>query len=68
MAYKQIDDLKELYLFEQKVNDAVGELSSSGKDYHAMLMRELFIRYKTARITANNYKKALEALENAGKQ
>lgn len=31
------------------------------------LIRELIVRYRTARIMVNNYKKALEALEHAGK-
>lgn len=29
------------------------------------LIRELIVRYRTARIMANNYKKALEALDHA---
>lgn len=31
----------------------------------AETIRELIVRYRAARITANNYKKALEALEKA---
>lgn len=51
--------------FEIVARDAVKTLNEEGMTYFGDILNECLVRYKAAHITANNYKKALEALEHA---
>lgn len=53
---------------ELVAEEVIAFLRKIDQPEYADIVRQLEVRYKVARITANNYKKALEALENAGKQ
>lgn len=57
--------VEELELVAEEV---IAFLRKIDQPEYADVVRQLEVRYKAARITANNYKKALEALENANKQ
>ena len=50
---------------EKEALDVANTVEAAGDDDVAEIIRELTVRYRAARITANNYKKALEALEHA---
>lgn len=50
---------------ENEALDAADRLEENGDDREAEIVRQLIVRYRAARITANNYKKALEAVEKA---
>lgn len=55
--------------FECRVEDAIREMDYFNVSQNSVdTVRELLVRYRTVKIQANNYKKALEALEHAGKQ
>lgn len=45
--------------------DISDKLEADGDDDLADTIRQLVVRYRTALITANNYKKALEAMDHA---
>ena len=51
---------------EQEAFDVGDLLEENGDDREAEIVRQLIVRYRAARITANNYRKALEALEHGG--
>ena len=51
---------------ENEALDAADRLEENGDDREAEIVRQLIVRYRAARITANNYKKALEAVEHGG--
>lgn len=53
---------------ERKYHEVVAYLRNIGYDAYAEYVAQLIVRYKTANIKANNYKKALEALDHASKQ
>lgn len=53
---------------EIKCHEVVAYLRNIGDNVYAEYIAQLIVRYKAANIKANNYKKALEALEHAGKQ
>ena len=55
--------------FECKVEDAIREMEYFSVSQASVdTIRELLVRYRTRGIVANNYKKALEALDHASKQ
>lgn len=45
--------------------DISDKLEADGDDDLADTIRQLVVRYRAALITANNYKKALEAMDHA---
>ena len=45
--------------------DISDKLEADGDDDLAEIIRQLVVRYRAALITANNYKKALEAMDHA---
>ena len=49
---------------ESEALDAADRLEENGDDREAEIVRQLIVRYRAARITANNYKKALEAIDH----
>ena len=49
---------------EQAAFDVGDLLEENGAAREAEIVRQLIVRYRAARITANNYKKALEAVEH----
>ena len=52
--------------FECKVEDAIREMDYFNLSQESIeTVEELLVRYKTVKIMANNYKKALEALDHA---
>ena len=51
---------------EIKCHEIVAYLRNIGDDVYAEYIAQLIVRYKASRITANNYKKALEALDHVG--
>lgn len=51
---------------EQEALDTADLLGENGYGYSSDIIRELIVRYRAARITANNYRKALEAVEHGG--
>lgn len=53
---------------ELAAEEVIAFLRKIGQPDYADIVRQLAVRYKAARITVNNYSKALEALENANKQ
>lgn len=53
---------------EVKATEAMCYLEATGLKEYSETVNQLLVRYKAARITANNYKKALEALDHASKQ
>lgn len=54
--------------FECKVEDAIREMDYFSVSQDSVeTVRELLVRYRTAKIQANNYKKALEALDRVQK-
>lgn len=53
---------------QDKVDYAIWALVQLNEPRAAEFVRELNVRYKTVKIQANNYKKALEALDHASKQ
>ena len=55
--------------FECRVEDAIREMDYFSVSQDSVeTVRELLVRYRTVKIQANNYKKALEALDHASKQ
>lgn len=50
---------------ELAAEEVIAFLRKIDQSDYADIVRQLEVRYKAARITVNNYKKALEALENA---
>lgn len=50
---------------ENEALDVADRLEENGDDREAEIVRQLIVRYRAALITANNYKKALEALDHA---
>lgn len=53
---------------ELVAEEVIAFLRKIDQPEYADIVRQMEVRYKAARITVNNYKKALEALENANKQ
>lgn len=53
---------------EIKCHEVVAYLRNIGDNVYAEYIAQLIVRYKAANIKANNYQKALEALDHAGKQ
>ena len=53
---------------ELAAEEVIAFLRKIDQPDYADIVRQLEVRYKVARITTDNYRKALEALENAGKQ
>ena len=54
--------------FECRVKDAIREMDYFSVSQKSVdTVRELLVRYRTAKIQANNYQKALEALDHAQK-
>lgn len=52
--------------FECRVEDAIREMENFSLSKESVdIVRELLVRYRTRGIVANNYKKALEALDHA---
>ena len=49
---------------ENEALDAADLLEANDEDHAAEIIRQLIVRYRAARITANNYKKALEAIDH----
>lgn len=54
--------------FEIKILDVIYKMNYFGLADEGEAVKELLTRYKTVKIMANNYKKALEALDHATKQ
>ena len=50
---------------ELEIEDVIRKMDYFELKQSAEVVRELLVRYKAALITANNYKKALEALDHA---
>lgn len=50
---------------EGKASEALRYLESAGFQEYAEIFNQMLVRYRAARITANNYKKALEALDGS---
>ncbi len=53
---------------EIKCHEVVAYLRNIGDNVYAEYVAQLIVRYKAANIKANNYQKALEALDHASKQ
>ena len=51
---------------ELAAEEVIAFLRKVDQPDYADIVRQMEVRYKAARITVNNYGKALEALENAG--
>lgn len=52
---------------EINCHEVVAFLRKIDREVYAEYVAQLIVRYKAANIKANNYQKALEALENASK-
>ena len=53
---------------ELAAEEVIAFLRKIDQPDYADIVRQLEVRYKAARITTTNYRKALGALENANKQ
>ena len=50
---------------EREALDVSDLLEANDEDHAAEVVRQMIVRYRAMRINANNYRKALEALEHA---